>query len=113
MVLTTKLGAITVKGSSVLVTPVSVAEISVLPTATPVATPEASIVATVDDDDQATASVMSCVMPSVKVPMASYCPDTPSASFSEPGLTAIDTTESFVRPNVASPEAPEAVATTS
>ena len=58
--LTTKLGAITVKVSAGLVTPVNDAVIRPLPDASPVATPVAPIVATEGvADAQATAFVMS------------------------------------------------------
>ena len=113
MVLTTKLGAITVKVSSGLVTPASDAVIALVPRARAEATPVPLIVATDGvADAQVTESVMSRVEPSEKVPVAVNCPATPRARSGLPGETAIDTSAKFVRLNEAAPGAPLAVAET-
>ena len=113
MVLTTKLGAITVKVSSGLVTPASDAVITLCPRARAEARPVPLIVATDGvADAQVARSVKSAVEPSEKVPVAVNCPVTPTASSGLPGETAIDTSGKFVRLNEAAAEAPLAVAET-
>ena len=44
--------------------------------------------------------------------MAVNCPATPRANSASPGVTAIDTTATFVRLNAATPDTPLASATT-
>ncbi len=113
MVLTTKLGAITVKVPSGLVTPATDAVIAPVPGARAEATPVPLIVATVGvADAQVTKRVISRIEPSAKVPVAVNCPATPSASSGSPGEIAIDTGATFVRLNEAAAGAPPAMADT-
>ena len=113
VVLTTKLGAITVRVSSGLVTPASDAVITLCPTARGEARPVALIAATDGvADAQVTRSVKSAVEPSEKLAVAVNCPVTPKASSGLPGETAIDTSGKFVRLNGAATGAPMAVAET-
>src|SRR5262245_15474196 len=68
-----------------------VAEIVVVPPATPVASPDALTVATDGvDEAQVTCAVRSCVVPSEYVPVAVSCCVAPTAMLGPDGVTAID-----------------------
>ena len=67
-----------------------VAVIVALPTVTPVANPPELIVAAGNDEFHVTEFKL-CIDPSLYVPVAVYCTDSPAATVPFPGLTAIDT----------------------
>jgi hypothetical protein len=76
------------------VTEPDVAEIVVEPRASAVASPPASIDATVaSDEDQVTVAVMSFVLLSEYVPVAVYCWTAPSSKSASAGVTAMETSD--------------------
>src|SRR5262249_50680879 len=86
-----------VSGPGVTVSPVlpltapSVAEIVVVPAATPVASPvELIVAAAVLEDAHVTWLVRFCVLESEYVPVAVYCPVAPAVSVALAGVTASD-----------------------
>lgn len=98
-----RLAAFTVKGA-LPVTPVSVAEMVVLPILSAVARPLTVIEATPGDEDfQATTPVMSCVLESENVPVAVNCCAMPMGTSALDGLTAMDVTVAEVTVSVVEP----------
>src|SRR5262245_62009457 len=84
-------GATCTVSDVVPLTPLSVAEIVVVPDAAVVARPEAEIVATFVSDEAHTACVVRfCVVPSEYVPVAVNCCVAPSATAGALGVTAIE-----------------------
>lgn len=86
------------------VTEPDVAEIVVEPRASAVASPPASIDATVaSDEDQVTVAVMSFVLLSEYVPVAVYCWTAPSSKSASAGVTAIETSDADEPPPPGAP----------
>jgi hypothetical protein len=101
-----RVGAVTVSAVLPLMLP-SVAEIVVVPTPVPVASPDALIVATdVPEDAHVTLFVRSCVVPSVKVPVAVNCCVFPLTMLGPAGVTAIERSTGAVTVSVAWPVTP-------
>jgi hypothetical protein len=79
-------------GTAVLLTVPNTAVIFAVPAACPRAIPEAALIAAIEalDVDQVTACVMSCVLPSLNVPVAANCSVAPFAMEELAGVTAMD-----------------------
>jgi hypothetical protein len=81
-----------------------VAVMVVVPALALEAVPLALIVATGGSEEfQVTEFVMSCVVPSLKVPVAAKPNDSPSVRLGVAGVTAMDTSEAFETDRVAEP----------